>query len=499
MKLSFHGADRGVTGSCHLVECAGKRVLIDCGLFQGGRELDEENAGPFGFDPKAIDYLLLTHAHLDHCGRIPLLVKRGFTGEIVTTAATRELARLVMLNSAHLQEEEARHRARRAGHSNARSGDVAALYATLDAMNSLEYFGRTAVYGREIAIAPGIAAIFVDAGHILGSASILLRLTEDGRTRTVLFSGDLGNRGRPLLRDPVVPKGADAVVMETTYGDREHRSFQASTDELIAAIADATGRGGNVIVPTFALERAQELLYFLHQGVAAKALPANLQVFLDSPMAISATEIFGRHPEGYEPEIAALFREGRDPFGLDGLHFVREAAEFDRAQHHPVWRAHHGGLGHVHRRAGAPPSAPQPQPAGMQRGVRRLRGRGDARAHHHRRRENGEAVRRRDPGARAHPHHQRVFGARRPQRTPRVARQNRRAGDNLPGARRSRRDAPFRGRAQGHAGGDAGDGPVVRAVTPPSAPLSDSATSSTARATAGLTPVPVSKRSPSMA
>ncbi len=326
MKLSFHGADRGVTGSCHLVECAGKRVLIDCGLFQGGRELDEENAGPFGFDAAAIDYLLLTHAHLDHCGRIPLLVKRGFRGEIVTTAATRELARLVMLDSAHLQEEEARRHARHQGRGGGK-GSATPLYATLDAMNSLEYFGRTAVYGREIEIAPGIAATFTDAGHILGSASILLRLIEGARTRKILFSGDLGNRGRPLLRDPVVPAGADIVVMETTYGDRLHRSIAASVAELTEAIADSLGRGGNVIVPTFALERAQEMLYFLREGVARKALPPGFQVFLDSPMAISATEIFQHHPECFEPEVAALFRKGHDPFSLPGLHFTREAAD----------------------------------------------------------------------------------------------------------------------------------------------------------------------------
>ncbi len=326
MRVSFHGADRGVTGSCHLVECAGKRILVDCGLFQGGHELDEENANAFGFDAGAIDHLLLTHAHLDHCGRIPLLVKRGFRGEIVTTAATRELARLVMLDAAHLQEEEARRNARHVGRAGARGG-IQPLYATLDAMNSLEYFGRTAVYGREMEIAPGIATIFVDAGHILGSASILLRLTEAGRTRKILFSGDLGNRGWPLLRDPVVPPGADVVVMETTYGDRTHRSIDASVGELIAAVGNSLGRGGNVIVPTFALERAQELLYFLHEGVMQNALPEKMQVFLDSPMAISATEIFQHHPEGYEPEIAELFREGRDPFALPGLHFVREAAE----------------------------------------------------------------------------------------------------------------------------------------------------------------------------
>jgi metallo-beta-lactamase family protein len=327
LHLSFHGADRSVTGSCHMVHCAGQRILIDCGLFQGARELHEENAEPFGFDPAEIDYLLLTHAHLDHCGRIPLLVKRGFRGEIITTAATRELARLVMLDAAHLHEEEARHRARKAARSHGHAGKEEPLYTVLDALNSLDCFGRTVDYGAQLDLAPGISATFVDAGHILGSASILLDLTEDGKKRRVLFSGDLGNVGRPLLRDPVVPKDVDIVVMETTYGDRLHRSLDASVDELHEAVADALSHGGNVIVPTFALERAQEILFYLREGIQEDRLPKSMQVFLDSPMAISATEIFERHPECYEPEIAELFGEGRDPFHLPGLHFVRETAE----------------------------------------------------------------------------------------------------------------------------------------------------------------------------
>lgn len=327
MRLSFHGADRGVTGSCHMVRCGERRILIDCGLFQGSRELDEENADSFGFDPADVDFLLLTHAHLDHCGRIPLLVKRGFRGEVITTAATRELTRLVLLDAAHLHEEEARHRQRRASRSHGHAPVAPPLYTVLDALNSLDRFGRTAAYGQTLELAPGIAATFVDAGHILGSASILLDLAENGQRRRVLFSGDLGNAGRPLLRDPVVPAGADVVVMETTYGDRQHRPLDASVVELHEAVAGALARGGNIVVPTFALERAQEILFYLREGIRQKRLPASLQVFLDSPMAISATEIFERHPECYEPAVAELFREGRDPFQLAGLHFVREAAE----------------------------------------------------------------------------------------------------------------------------------------------------------------------------
>jgi metallo-beta-lactamase family protein len=326
MKVSFHGADRDVTGSCHLAEAGGKRILVDCGFFQGSRELDDENAAPFGFDAASIDVLLLTHAHLDHCGRIPLLHKRGFHGEIIATGATRELARLVMLDAAHLQEEDARRKMRR----DARARDLtdgAPLYGTLDALNACDRFGRVAAYEQPIALASGVVVTFFDAGHILGSASILFEVEESGRKRRALFSGDLGNAGRPLLRPPANPPQVDAVIMETTYGDRLHKPLAPSIEELYQAIGTTFQRGGNVVIPTFALERAQELLYVLRQGREGNRLPPTMQVFLDSPMAISATEIFERHPEGYGPVVAELFRNGRDPFGLPGLHFARETAD----------------------------------------------------------------------------------------------------------------------------------------------------------------------------
>jgi metallo-beta-lactamase family protein len=327
MKLSFHGADRSVTGSCHLVECAGKRILIDCGLRQGSRELDAENAEPFGFDAAGIDYLLLTHAHLDHCGRLPLLAKRGFRGEIITTSASRELARLVMLDAAHMQEEDARYRARKVGRDGASRDPIEPLYSTLDALNCLDYFGRTAIYGQVFEVAAGVHATFIDAGHILGSASIFLELEEQSHRTSVLFSGDLGSAGRLLLRSPAKPPHAENVVMETTYGDRLHKQLGPSIDEFYEAITETFKRGGNVIIPTFALERAQELLYVLSQGVTQGRLTKSTQVYLDSPMAISATEIFRRHPEGFEAATAKLFQEGRDPFDLPGLHFTREIAE----------------------------------------------------------------------------------------------------------------------------------------------------------------------------
>ena len=328
MKISFHGADQGVTGSCHLIECAGKKVLIDCGLYQGGHEIAEENAADFGFEAADIDYLLLTHAHLDHCGRIPLLAKRGFTGEIITTAATVELARLVMLDSAGLQEEEARYqerRAKRRGKKHAKTAEP--LYTTLDALNSLEFIGRRAHYKKPLAVAPGIRATFLDAGHILGSASILLELEEDGRQHRILFSGDLGYSGRAILRNPATPPQVDSVVMETTYGDRLHKQLQPSIEELYDAINDTVAKGGNVIIPTFALERSQEILYYLREGVENKKLHRFINVFLDSPMAISATEIFRRHPECYDADTLQVSQDGKDPFRLPGLHFTRQTAD----------------------------------------------------------------------------------------------------------------------------------------------------------------------------
>jgi len=326
MKLSFHGAAQEVTGSCHLLECAGKRILIDCGLFQGGRELEQDNQGEFGFDAASIDLVLLTHAHLDHCGRLPLLVKRGFRGEIIATTATRELARVVLLDAAHLAEEEARrNQRRRARRNNNRNGEP--LYTMLDAMQTFDYFGRNARYGHAIELAPALRATYYDAGHILGSASVRIECDLPGKRRSIVYSGDIGNRDRPLLRNPVPPPPSDIVVMETTYGDRLHRSLGASVAELYDAISSTFHRGGNVIIPTFALERAQELLFYLRAGIEQNKLPGSMQVFLDSPMAISATEIFARHFECFDEETVALFRSGRDPFALPGLHLTRESSE----------------------------------------------------------------------------------------------------------------------------------------------------------------------------
>ena len=326
MKLAFHGAARGVTGSCYLVECAGTRILIDCGLFQGGRELEEENAEQFGFDPVEIGFVLLTHAHLDHCGRLPLLVKRGFRGEIVTTAASRELARLVLLDAAHLQEEEAVRRSRQAARRGAGPPAVP-LYTTGNVLETLALCRRTARYGVALPLAAGVTVTFLNAGHILGSASVLLELDEGGGRRRLLFSGDLGNRGRPLLGDAPPPPQADTVVMETTYGDRLHKPIGPSVEELYTAVDETLKRGGNVIIPTFALERAQELLFFLRAGTESSRLPQTLPVFLDSPMAISATDIFAHYGDCLGPEARQLLRTGHDPFAMPGLRCTRTTEE----------------------------------------------------------------------------------------------------------------------------------------------------------------------------
>ncbi|MDE2250900.1 MAG: MBL fold metallo-hydrolase [Gammaproteobacteria bacterium] len=322
MRLSFHGADRDVTGSCHLLECAGRRLLIDCGMFQGGRELEEENAAPLGFDAAAVDFLLLTHAHLDHCGRLPLLARRGFRGEIIATAATRELAQLVLQDAAHMAEDDAAWRTR-----HARDGKpVAALYTQADVAAAMACFGRPAAYRAELQLAPGLRVSFHDAGHILGSAHVLVQVTEAGRTRRVLFSGDIGGAGRPIIRDPD-PPAAEIVLMETTYGDRNHRSPAESVVELVEVIRTTIARGGNVVIPSFALERSQEILYSLRAAIAAGSLPAQLSVFVDSPMAVSATAVYRAHPECYDAEAAALIAGGADLFGFPGLRLVRAASE----------------------------------------------------------------------------------------------------------------------------------------------------------------------------
>jgi metallo-beta-lactamase family protein len=312
LKVSFHGADGDVTGSCHLLEAGGLRVLIDCGMFQGSRTLAAENVSEFGFDARSIDVVVLTHAHLDHCGRLPLLVKRGFSGEVLGTAATRDLASLVLQDAAHLQVEEAQRNREES------------LYTPDDVSATLALCKRSLAYGARTLLPSGLSVTPYDAGHILGSASLRFEARDSAGLRSIIFSGDLGNSGRPLLHDPVAPPRADAVVMETTYGDRLHKPLDASVEELWAAIRAALGRGGNVVIPTFALERAQEILYYLRTGIESGRIPQPLGVFVDSPMAISATELFRRHPEAIAPAVAAQFAAGHDPLAPPRLQFTRD-------------------------------------------------------------------------------------------------------------------------------------------------------------------------------
>lgn len=326
MKLEFHGADRNVTGSCHMVRCQDKCILIDCGMYQGGRDMDEENRQDFGFNPGEVDIILLTHGHLDHCGRIPLLVKKGFRGKIVATAATRELARLVMLDSARIQEEDAKFRNKKL-RKKGKAEDATPLYTTLDALTCLDFFYDITAFNHSYELGPGMKATYYDAGHILGAASILLELSENGRNKKILYSGDLGYSDRAILRDPAVPPHADIVVMETTYGNRVHKQLGPSIQELYDAIEVTVKRGGNVLIPSFALERTQEILYYLREGIKKGLVKENVQVFLDSPMAISATEIFQRHPECFDEETWKIFETGEDPFELPGLHYSRETAQ----------------------------------------------------------------------------------------------------------------------------------------------------------------------------
>jgi len=315
-----HGAARGVTGSCHLIECGESRILVDCGLFQGGRDAADANAHDFAFDPRTIDAVLLTHAHLDHCGRLPKLVRDGFAGPILATAATRDLARIVLLDAASLQEEEAK-RAREHGRP------VVVVSDLDDAFHALEALDRRVVdYDVTVDVAPGIQATFLDAGHILGSASILLTLNDGVSQRRMVFSGDLGHHGSGVLRPPRPAPPADFVVMETTYGDRPHRSFDATREEFLSAVGQTLAGHGNVVIPTFALERAQEILYCLHQGIRQGAIPASVSVFLDSPMAISATAVFRRHPEWFGDDFLEALRKD-DPFGMPRLHYTRSVEE----------------------------------------------------------------------------------------------------------------------------------------------------------------------------
>ena len=328
MKITFCGAAETVTGSCHLVETNGLKILLDCGLFQGRREIEERNWAEFPFDPATIDYVLLSHAHLDHVGRIPLLVKKGFQGEVITTPPTAAIAKVILMDSAHLQEEEAAYHARKAQ----RRGEEARppLYDVGDALDALEVFNRRIPYEKPFELENGVEAVFHDAGHVLGSATI--ELHSEGKT--LLFSGDLGNRHRPIVRDPAAPPDADVVLIESTYGNRTHRTIDDSVTELKDAVNTVIGRGGNLLIPSFALERTQEILYELFLMWQRKELP-NCKIFLDSPLAIATTRIFAKFPGYFDEEGKKVFAHNPDPFNFPPLRYTQTTEESKRINNLP--------------------------------------------------------------------------------------------------------------------------------------------------------------------
>lgn len=317
MQIHFLGAAREVTGSCFMLETQNARVLIDCGLIQGGKREEARNREAFAFQPDSLDAVVLSHAHLDHSGRLPLLVKAGYKGPIFTQRATRDLCRIMLKDAASLQQRDAQWENRKRARKGLRQ--VEALYDVADAQAAMQSF-KALDYGVERRIAEGVWLTLHDAGHILGSAIVELRVVEGTNTRHLVFSGDLGHRDAPILRDPTRLQHADLVVMESTYGARCHRSWDSTWQELGEVLAGARRGGGNILIPAFAVGRTQELLYVFNRHFEQWGL-GNWQVFVDSPMAIQATEVYTRHWRLYDPETAQQrAAAGGDAFRLPNLH-----------------------------------------------------------------------------------------------------------------------------------------------------------------------------------
>jgi metallo-beta-lactamase family protein len=325
IKLQFLGAAQNVTGSRHLLQANGTRVLVDCGLYQE-RQFQARNWEPFTVPPESIDAVLLTHAHLDHCGLLPKLVKEGFKGRIYCTAATAEIVRIILLDSAHLQEEDARYKAKR--HKKERRKGrfpVVPLYTVADAEACFPQFSPVR-YKQPVDIGGGVEAVFCDAGHVLGSSIIKVKVSQNGQERTVLFSGDVGRPDRPIVHDPTLIGEADYILIESTYGDRVHQGPE-DTKKMIAEVINSTKKaGGNIIVPSFALERSQELLYYINELLLADAIP-QLKVFLDSPMAARITKVFQKHRELFDEEMTEFVRHNESPFDFPGLKMVGTSDE----------------------------------------------------------------------------------------------------------------------------------------------------------------------------
>jgi metallo-beta-lactamase family protein len=327
MEITFHGAARTVTGSQHLLTVNGRRILLDCGLYQGSRQETYERNVHLPFAAAEVDVMVLSHAHIDHSGNIPNLVRSGFRGDIVCTYATRDLCALMLRDSAKIQQYDIEYLNKKRARE--KLPPLEPLYTPEDAVASLKQFIGIG-YDRPYQLLPGITLTFLDAGHILGSAIVVLDIEEQTPQRhlRLVFSGDIGRPHRPILRDPAFVTEADVLIMESTYGDREHPD-EDETWRLEHIVNETFKRGGKIIVPAFAVGRTQELVYHLRELVAARDIPPSLRVYVDSPLAVDATGIYRLHPEAYDEETAERLnnRPGNDPFGFDMLRYVRTTQE----------------------------------------------------------------------------------------------------------------------------------------------------------------------------
>ncbi len=332
IKLHFLGAAREVTGSMCLVECQAGRILVDCGMYQGRREESNRRNRSLPKEALSADAVVLTHAHIDHSGSLPTLVKQGYAGAVWATEATVDLAGYMLRDAARIQVSDAqwlnRKNAEKAGWR-----PIVPLYDEDDAAAAVESI-RGIAYDTEFEPLPGVRARFLDAGHILGSAQLVLEIPERGHTRRLVLSGDLGRRGLPILRDPVFPGSADYLVMESTYGNRLHGSFAEMHSDLERVIRDTVARGGKLIIPAFAVGRTQEVVYTLHELHQQGRIPA-LPIFVDSPLAMNVTDVFTRHPECYDEETRAFLAKTGDPFHFSSLRYIETAEESMRLNHLP--------------------------------------------------------------------------------------------------------------------------------------------------------------------
>jgi metallo-beta-lactamase family protein len=323
--IQSFGAAETVTGSCHLVRFkSGPVVLIDCGMFQG--HTDHENSDDFGFDPREVDILLVTHAHLDHVGRIPKLVKEGFDGRIISLRATLELAEVIMLDSAKIMQEDYKTALKKAQRRGDEDKVAPPLYDMDDVGDVFNLAIQYADYNKPITLSKGIKATFHNAGHILGSASIQIDYEEDSATKTIVFSGDLGNKKDLILPPPESVRNGDALYIESTYGDRNHRSLTDSIEEFKTAIKDTLINQGNVLIPSFAIERTQEILLLLKQMYYDKSLP-QCQIFVDSPMAIRATRIYSQYVQELNEDAQAFLEQDGSVFDFPYLHYTLKGEE----------------------------------------------------------------------------------------------------------------------------------------------------------------------------